>query len=57
MMLWLVRAGAHCETEDLALEMGIAVIEWDMIAYYDRLSDEIKAELPMKRIWNLVMEE
>lgn len=57
MTLWLVRAGAHCETEDLALEMGIAVIEWDMIAYYDRLSDEIKAELPMKRIWNLVMEE
>jgi len=25
--------------------------------YYDKFDDELKAELPLKRIWALVMEE
>lgn len=47
-----------------ARQMFFQIRLWDsgqfvdnLLAYYDRLPDEIKAELPLKRIWALVMEE
>jgi restriction system protein len=29
----------------------------DIFKYYDKFDDELKAELPLKRIWSLVLEE
>lgn len=47
-----------------ARQMFFQIRLWDsgefvnnLLACYDRLPDEIKAELPLKRIWTLVMEE
>lgn len=45
MALWLVRAGKRGETEAFCLES------------YERLPEELKAELPLKRIWILVEDE
>ncbi|MBW6393786.1 hypothetical protein KZX47_01235 [Thermus sp. SYSU G05001] len=45
MALWLVRAGKRGETEAFCLES------------YEHLPEELKAELPLKRIWILVEDE
>jgi restriction system protein len=29
----------------------------EMLRYYERFDDKLKAELPLKRIWTLVVEE
>lgn len=42
MAVWLVRAGKYGESEQIAI---------------DKFSDDLKAELPLKRVWALVLEE
>ncbi len=59
MAVWMVRAG-----QKEARQSFINVRLWDsddfaeaIFKNYDRLSDNIKAELPLKRLWALVVEE
>lgn len=52
------------ETNREAKDAFFSIRLWDqgalieqMMKYYDRFNDELKAELPLKRIWALVIEE
>jgi restriction system protein len=51
MTVWMVRAGAHGEQEDLALEHNVVVVGWvempSLSGYHSR--DAIKAELALRR--------
>lgn len=51
MTVWLVRAGAHGEQEELALQKGLAVIGWDEVPDLSgvRSRDEVKDVLAVAR--------
>jgi len=51
MAVWLVRAGAHGEQEELALQKGLAVIGWDEVSDLSgvRSRDEVRGVLAVAR--------
>jgi len=48
MAVWMVRAGAHGEREDFALEKGFAVIEWDELSDLSSIKSRQELEVLMR---------
>jgi restriction system protein len=51
MATWLIRAGKHGEYEQKFLQENRVYVTWD------KLDEDLKAELPLKRIWTVATQE
>ena len=56
MAIWLVCAGSHGEYEQKFIQENRVYVTWDELDV-ELLDEDLKAELPLKRIWTAAAQE